>query len=156
MTNKMAELTREEMMDKMMEMCRLMMENMDEERKERKEHHKSMMGKLDNVNNIIDDIRNDSKRWREELRNERTKERKNDSKPETEEIPNGKTKEQVVVLPEIKTNGFKKNIKQREMNSKKMRRTYPRNLIKTKEELEMMKHGLIDVNNIPITNNKKS
>ena len=31
---------------------------------------------------------------------------------------------------------------------------YPRNLIKTKEELEMMKHGLIDGNNITITYDK--
>ena len=92
---------------------------------------------------------------REELRNERTKEIKNDSKPGTEEIPNDKTREQVALLSEIKTNRNEENIKSREMKSKKMRRMYPRNLIKTKEEFEMMNKGLINVRNIPITNNKE-
>ena len=40
------------------------------------------------------------------------------------------------------------------MKSKKMRRMYPRNLIKTKEEFEMMNNGLINVSNIPITREK--
>ena len=65
----MAELTQKEM-DKMMEMFRLMMdkmtENMDEERRERREYNKSIREKLD-------EIRNNTKLWREELRNERTK-----------------------------------------------------------------------------------
>ena len=51
-------------------------------------------------------------------------------------------------LTEIEPNGHKENIKQRK------RRMYPRNLIKTKEELEMMNHGLIEDNNIPITDDK--
>ena len=140
----MAELTREEMMNKMMEMFRSMRDE--------------IMENLDNVNKKMDgmvmEIKNDNKLWREELRNERTKEIKNDSQPETEEIPNDKTKEQVVVFSENKTNGNKENTKQRGMKSKKMRRMYPRNLIKTTEEMEMMNHGLIDINNIPNTNDK--
>ena len=36
-----------------------------------------------------------------------------------------------------------------------MRRIHPRNLRKTQEEMEMMNHGLIDVNNIPITNHEE-
>ena len=73
-----------------------------------------------------------------------SKEIKNDNKPETEEIPNDKTKEQVVVLPEFKTNRNKENIKQRK-----------RKLRKTQEEMEMMNHGLMDVNNVPITNHEE-
>ena len=88
------------------ELSKKMDENIEEERKESREHHDSMMKKMD-------DIRNENKLWREELRNERTKEIKNDKKPETEEIPNEKTKEQVVVLPEFKTNKNKENNKQR-------------------------------------------
>ena len=84
-----------------------------------------------------------------------TKELPHDSKPGTKDVPNDKTKEQVVVVPEIKTNRNQENIKQREIESKKMRRMDPRNLIKTKEEMEMMNHGLIDINNIPITNKKE-
>ena len=142
----MAELTKEEM-DKIREIFQQIMGTMDDIRKEKKE----MIEKLDDM---IMDMRNDTKLFREELRNDRIEELKNDSKPGTEDIPNDKTKEQVVVLPEIKTNRNKENTKQRGMKSKKMRRMYPRNLIKTKEEREMMNHGLIDVNNIPITNNR--
>ena len=60
-----------------------------------------------------------------------------------------------MVVPEIKPNRNQEDIKQREIESKKMRRMDPRNLIKTKEEMEMMNHGLIDVNNISITNKRE-
>ena len=129
----MAELTQEER-DKIMEMLQ------------------QIMGELKSWN---EEIREDRLK-REELRNERTKEIKNDSKPGTEEIPNEKTREQVALLAEIKHNRNQEDIKHMEGKSKKMRRMYPRNLIKTKEEMEMMNRGLIDINNIPITNKKES
>ena len=86
-------------------------------------------------------------RFREGLRNERTEEIKNDSKPETEDP--------VVVLPEKKTNGNKENTKDSEVEPKKVRRTHLKNLIKTPEEWEIMNNGLINVLNIPITNNEE-
>ena len=99
------------------------------------------------MDDITIEIINDNKLWREEL--------KNDSKLATEEIPNGKTREQVALLSEIKPNKNKENIKNREMKSKKMRQMHPRKLIKTREELEMMNNGLINVRNIPMTNDKE-
>ena len=60
-------------------------------------------------------------------------------------------KRQVIVLPEKKTNGNKENTKDMEVEPKERRKTLPRKLMKTKEEMEMMNHGLIDVNNITIT-----
>ena len=122
----------------MQEMFRLVMEKMDE-------NHKSIM---------------------EELRKDRNKDTKNDSKLETEEIPDDKNMEQLSkeiknkektseLSSEIKLDKTQENIKRRDMKSNKMRRMYPRNLIKTKEESEMMNNGLINVLNIPITNNKE-
>ena len=106
------------------------------------------------LNKKMDSIQEEFKSWneemredrlkREELRKEKTKEIKNDSQPETEEIPNDKTKEPLVVLPEKKTNGNKENTKDKEVEPKKMRRTHPRKLMKTKEEMEMMNHGLME------------
>ena len=100
------------------ELSQKMDEDMEEERRERKELHKFIMEKMDECHESImekmdechkstmeklDGIGNNSKLFREELGNERTKEIKNDSKPEKEEIPNEKTKEPVVILPEFKT-----------------------------------------------------
>ena len=61
----------------------------------------------------------------------------------------------MVVLPEKKTNGNKENTKDKEVEPKKRRRTHPKKLKKTKEEMEMMNHGLFDNDNIPITNNEE-
>ena len=55
----------------------------------------------------MDEIMNNCKLWREEV--------KNDRKPETEEIPNDKTRKQVAVLSEIQTNRNKENLKHMEM-----------------------------------------
>ena len=77
----------------------------------------------------LDDIINDNKLFKEKLGKQRTKEEKSDSQPETEEVPKDIMQEQVVVVPEIETNRNQENIKPRE------RRMYPRNFIKTKEEL---------------------
>ena len=132
-TSKMAELTEGSKMDRLIEKFQQIMKKMeedrDEERRERKEHHKFIIEKLDEMNKKMEE---DNRRWREEMREDRLK---------REEIPNDKTQEQVVVLPGIEPNGNKENIKQRK------RRMYPRNVIKTKEELEMMNHGLTDGNN---------
>ena len=38
---------------------------------------------------------------------------------------------------------------------KEKRKTLPRKVMKTKEEIEMMNHGLMDVNNIPITDHEE-
>ena len=92
-------------------------------------------------------IRDRDRLKREELRKEETEEIKNDSQPETEEVPNEKTLEQIVVLPEKKTNGNTENTKDMEVEPKERRKTLPRKLKKTKEEMEMMNHGLMDDNN---------
>ena len=63
-------------------------------------------------------------------------------RPGTEEIPDDKTREQVAILSGSKPNRNKENLKHVEMKSKKMRRTYPRKLIKTQEELEMMNNEM--------------
>ena len=59
------------------------------------------------------------------------------------------------VLPERKTNGNKENTKDKEVEPKKRRRTHPKKLMKTKEEMEMMNHGLFGDDNIPTTNHEK-
>ena len=149
--------TKDNKMDKVMEMFQQMMKKMDEERKARREHRKSIREILGDQNKKLEeDIKKmrEDRLLREELRKDRTKEIKNYNKPETEEIPNEKTREQVALLAEIKPNRNQEDIKQREIESKKIRRIYPRNLIKTKEEMEMTNHGLIDGNNIPMTNDK--
>ena len=133
----------EERNQKMMEnLQKKMDENREKERRERKEYRQSWKESVNEINKNIkswrEEIREDRLK-REELRKERTKEVRNDSKPEPEEIPKTKTMEPVMVLPGIKLNGNKENIKQRK------RRMYPRNVIKTKEELEMMNHGLIEM-----------
>ena len=53
-----------------------------------------------------------------------------------------------VMLSENKQHRNKENIKHMEMKTKKMRQIHQRKLIKTREELEMMNNGLINVLNI--------
>ena len=89
----------------------------------------------------LDKKRREDKLKREE--EERTKEIKNDSKPKTKEVPNEKTIEPAVVLPEEKTKGNTEKTKDMEVEPKERRKTIPRELKKTKEEIEMMNHGLI-------------
>ena len=55
------------------------------------------------------------------------------------------------LLPENKNNRNKKNIKQLEKNTKEIGKIRQKELIKTGEELEMMKTGLVNVLNLPIT-----
>ena len=168
----------------MQEMFRIMMKKMDENSKELKEglskqlenvnkklddmtknycqkmddNCEKFCQQIDDIRNDnklwMEEVRNDNKRWREELRNERTKEIKNDNKLETEEIPINKTRKQIALLSGTKHDKNQENIKRREMKSKKMRRMHPKKLIKTREELEMMHSGLINVSNIPMTNDK--
>ena len=101
---------------------------------------------LDNSNQKLEDPNE---------KGERTKEIKNDSKPERKEIPNNKTMEPVIVFPEKKANGNKENTKDKEVEPKKRRSTHSRKLMRTKEEMEMMNHGLFDNDNILITNNEE-
>ena len=77
-------------------MMRMMME-MREENKSMKKKMKEELGQMiDDHSRKMDDIINNSKLWREEL--------KIDSKPGREEIPNDKRREQVALLSKIKPN----------------------------------------------------
>ena len=60
--------------------------------------------------------------------------------------------DQSVLLSENKNNTNEKNLQTMERKTKKMRQ---RKLINTREELEMMKNGLIDVFYLPVTDQNK-
>ena len=70
-----------------------------------------------------------------------------DSKKETEI-----TKDKRILLTANKNNSNKENNKHLEMKTKKR---HPRRLINTREELEIMKNGLINMFNIPITDHEE-
>ena len=81
-----------------------------------------LMATLAQLGQKMDDIINENKRWKEEL--------KNDRKPRTKEIPNDKKTEQVALLSETEPNRNKENLKHKEMKSKKMTQVRPKKLIK--------------------------
>ena len=130
-------------------------------KEELRENSKRMMQKMDEHNQSL---RDSVKKWGEKIddSHRRLMEKLEDQSKiidnvnkKTEEKPNDKTRGQVVLLSEIKPDKKQENIKRREMESKKMRRMHPRNLIKTQEKYEMMNNGLISVLNIPMTNDKE-
>ena len=135
----MAELTRDEKLDKMMEMIiqfgKEMKEIIRDQNKNHQELSQDLMKKMDNNRQILKEglseinknitslnekfgktMDNINKKLDDQSeKGERTNEMKNDIQPETEEIPNEKTMEQIVVLPEKKTNGNKENTKDMEV-----------------------------------------
>ena len=141
-----------------------------------------MKGTLDSASEGSKEIENkedkstllsEYKRNRTKYNNKIKEEIIDDNKPDIEELPNDKNKEQVnqkiedsrkeienkednrALLSENKHNRNKENIKHMEMKTKKMRQIHQRKLIKTREELEMMNNGLVNVLNILSTEHRK-
>ena len=100
----------------------------------------------DQLNETLD---NTSEGTHEKIRN---KEDKSVLLPENKDNKNNKKIKNI----EINRRGVKKNrIIKKIKKTKEIGKIYKKKLIKTREELEMMKNGLIDVCNLPITDQSK-
>ena len=94
---------------------------------------------------MFEQSREDICKWREELNKKRKKKIEG-----SKEIEN--TEETIELLPENKHNRNKEPL---EKKIKKIRRIHPKKPINTRENLEMMISGLVNVLNLPITDHRE-
>ena len=90
----------------------------------------------------MDEIMNNSKLWREEV--------KNDRKPGTEEIPKDKNIEHL--NQKIEENGVKNQLIKKTTERGIIR---PNKLKNTREELDMVRSGLVNIDNLSIINHRE-